>query len=93
VFGAMQDKAIASMLEAIAPAVDSIVCTAAPNPRATAAAELARIAAGLGLRAETIDDPIAAVRHACGGGRTVVVAGSIFLIGPVREWLARDILR
>ena len=44
--------------------------------------------------AEAIADPIdAPCAQACGHGRTVVVAGSIFLIGPVREWLARDILR
>ena len=93
VFGAMQDKAIAPMLSALAPAVTSLICVTAPNPRATPAAELARLADGLGLRAEPIEDPIAAVRHACAAGRTVVVAGSIFLIGPVREWLAHDILR
>ena len=78
---------------ALAPAVTSLICVTAPNPRAAPAAELARLAAGLGLRAEPIEDPIAAVRHACTAGRTVVVAGSIFLIGPVREWLAHDILR
>jgi dihydrofolate synthase/folylpolyglutamate synthase len=93
VFGAMHDKAIEAMLSALAPAVRSVVCATAPSPRATPAVELARVASGLGLRAEAIDDPIAAVEHACAAGRTVVVAGSIFLIGPVREWLARDILR
>lgn len=93
VFGAMQDKAIAAMLGAMAPAVVSMVCTTAPNPRAAPAADLVRIAAGLGLRAEAIADPIAAVQQACRRGSTVVVAGSIFLIGPVRAWLARDILR
>jgi dihydrofolate synthase/folylpolyglutamate synthase len=93
VFGAMQDKAIAAMLGALVPVVVSMVCATAPNPRATPAAELARMAAELGVRAEAIADPITAVRHACASGRTVVVAGSIFLIGPVRDWLARDILR
>jgi dihydrofolate synthase/folylpolyglutamate synthase len=93
VFAAMQDKAIASMLEALAPAVASIVCTTAPTPRAAPAADLARIAAACGLRTEVVADPIAAVEHACTSGQTVVAAGSIFLLGPVRAWLARDILR
>lgn len=93
VFGAMRDKAVPEILTALSPAVASIVCTTAPNPRAVPAEALARTAAGLGLPAEAIADPIAALRHACGLGREVVVAGSIFLIGPVREWLARDILR
>lgn len=93
VFGAMQDKAIGPMLAALQPIAVSIVCTTAPTPRAARAAELARLAAGIGVAAEPIDDPVEAVRHACAAGRPVVVAGSIFLIGPVREWLARDILR
>jgi hypothetical protein len=42
---------------------------------------------------DAISDPLTAVRHACASERTVVVAGSIFLIGPVRDWLARGILR
>ena len=96
VFGAMHDKAIDEMLVALAPAARTIVCTTAPSPRAASAAELAAIAAATattGTRVETIADPIDAVRRACTMGRAVVVAGSIFLIGPVRAWLARDILR
>jgi dihydrofolate synthase/folylpolyglutamate synthase len=93
VFGAMQDKAITEMLSALAPVVVSVVCTAAPNPRAMTADELVLLASSLGLRAEAIPDPVSAVGHACASGGPVVVAGSIFLIGPVREWLARDILR
>lgn len=93
VFGVMQDKAITEMLSALAPVVVSVVCTTAPNPRAMTADELQLLASSLGLRAEAIPDPVSAVGHACASGGPVVVAGSIFLIGPVREWLARDILR
>jgi dihydrofolate synthase/folylpolyglutamate synthase len=93
VFGAMQDKAIDAMLRALAPAVVSVVCATAPTPRAAPAHDLARTAIALGLPATAIADPVAALRQACAAGRTVAVAGSIFLIGPVREWLARDILR
>ena len=93
VFGVMQDKAITEILSALAPVVRSVVCTTAPNPRAMTADELQLLASSLGLRAEAIPDPVSAVGHACASGGPVVVAGSIFLIGPVREWLARDILR
>lgn len=93
VFGAMQDKAIVPMLAALAPVARSVVCATAPTPRAARAAELVHLVAGLGVPAEAIDDPVEALRRACDAGRPVVVAGSIFLIGPVREWLARDILR
>ena len=93
VFGAMRDKAVIEMLTALKPAVHAVVCATAPNPRAMRADELAAAAATLGMRAEAAADPIEAVTRACGTGRLVVVAGSIFLIGPVREWLARDSLR
>ena len=93
VFAAMRDKAVREMLTILAPAAKSIVCTTAPGARAMAANEIAALAAALGLQADVIADPVTAVTHACGEGRLVVVTGSIFLIGLVREWLARDILR
>lgn len=93
VFGAMRDKAVREMLEALSAAATSIICTTAPSPRAMSAAELAGLAADAGVRAEAVADPIEAVTRACGRGGPVAVAGSIFLIGPVREWLGRDILR
>jgi dihydrofolate synthase / folylpolyglutamate synthase len=93
VFGAMRDKAVREMLMPLAPMVASLVCATAPNPRAIPADELAALARSLDLRAEAVADPVQAVTRACGERRLVVVAGSIFLIGPVRDWLARDILR
>jgi dihydrofolate synthase/folylpolyglutamate synthase len=93
VFGAMKDKAIAEMLSALAPVVSTAICTTAPNPRATPAGELAVMASHVGMNAEAVDDPLIALHRACALGRMVVVAGSIFLLGPVRERLARDILR
>jgi dihydrofolate synthase / folylpolyglutamate synthase len=85
VFGAMKDKAVAGMLRALAPVARSIVCTTAPNPRAMTAAELAALARSLDLDAVAVDDPAAAVDRAFGSPHSVVVAGSIFLVGAVRE--------
>jgi dihydrofolate synthase/folylpolyglutamate synthase len=93
VFAAMRDKDVRGMLAILAPAATAIIGTTAPSPRAMTADEIAGLAGGLGLRADAVADPVTAVTQACGQGRPVVVAGSIFLIGPVREWLARDILR
>jgi folylpolyglutamate synthase/dihydropteroate synthase len=80
------------MLQALSRAVASIVCTRAPGARAAGAVELAEIARAYIRDVEVADDPIQAVHAACAKGRTVVIAGSIFLIGPLREQLARDIL-
>lgn len=92
VFGAMQDKAIEEMLQALGPAAATIICTLAPTARAADPAELARLAHAFTDDVQIVDDPTEAVHAACATGRTVVIAGSIFLIGPLRERLARDIL-
>ena len=93
VFGAMKDKAVGEMLLALAPAATRTICTTAPTPRAMEAGAIADLARPLHMRVEVEPDPFAALARACGRDRTVVVAGSIFLIGPVRERLAHGILR
>jgi hypothetical protein len=40
-----------------------------------------------------VDDPFEALRAAVARRKTLVIAGSIFLIGPLRERIARGILR
>jgi dihydrofolate synthase / folylpolyglutamate synthase len=86
-FAAMRDKDVGRILATLAPYCESLVCTTAPSPRALAADEIAALAATLGLRAETIADPGAAMARAVALGRPVVAAGSIFLIGPLRDIL------
>jgi dihydrofolate synthase/folylpolyglutamate synthase len=85
VFGAMKDKAVAEMLRALAPAARAIVCTTAPTPRAMPAAELAALARAIGLDATAVDDPAAAVDLACASPRPAAAAGSIFLLGAIRD--------
>jgi dihydrofolate synthase/folylpolyglutamate synthase len=89
-FGAMQDKDVERMLEPLAPLCAAIVCTTPPTPRALAAEDLAAIArkvmAGRGV-VEAVADPAAALAHARHGAARVVAAGSIFLIGPLRDIL------
>jgi dihydrofolate synthase / folylpolyglutamate synthase len=89
VFGAMGDKDLAGMLAALARATRRVICATAANPRAASATELVSIAASVGgwrpaEAIEAIDDPEAALQRACHTGPRVVVAGSIFLIGPLR---------
>ena len=73
------------MLDALTPVVARIIFTTAPTPRASSAAELARIATEAGgAPVEVIEDPAEALACACAMSRRVVVAGSMFLIGPLR---------
>lgn len=87
VFGAMRDKDVDAMLGALAPVAGRMLCTTAPNRRALCAAELAQMAQRHGIDASAVDDPAAALDRACAPGADVVVAGSIFLIGPLRRRL------
>jgi dihydrofolate synthase/folylpolyglutamate synthase len=93
VFGVMRDKDVRGMLDALMrqPALwGLVVCTTAPGPRALGADELSAMAldASKGqIPIEAIADPAAALARAGRRGRPVVAAGSIFLIGPLRDIL------
>ena len=90
VFGAMQDKDVEGMLSAIVPRCATIICTTPDTARAMPAAELAQLAEALTRGAaivRAIDEPVAALAHATASRGRVVVAGSIFLIGPLRDIL------
>lgn len=89
-FGAMRDKDAAGMLRPVAPLCAHIVCTTAPTARAATAADLAAHARAVmppGVPVDQIDDPSAALEHAWTAGNPIVAAGSIFLIGPLRDIL------
>jgi dihydrofolate synthase/folylpolyglutamate synthase len=92
VFGAMKDKAVGEMLQVLASIAAELICTTPPTPRALTADAVAALARPLHPHVDVDADPTEAVAHACRLGRTVVVAGSIFLVGPVRERLAHGIL-
>lgn len=86
VFGAMRDKDVAGMIAPLCPSIGRLICTTATGPRAASAAELLAVARAVpGCPAAlAIDAPEAALRLACADAARVVVAGSIFLIGPLR---------
>jgi len=89
-FGAMRDKDVAGMFRALAPVCARVVCTTAPAPRAARAAELAasaREAVGEGVPVDAVDDPATALERAAAARTRIVAAGSIFLIGPLRDIL------
>jgi len=86
VFGVMRDKAVAEMLAPLSPACAALICTTASSPRAMAAESIAALAAvpGATWSITTVPDPAEAIERAVRQVPRVVVAGSIFLTGPVR---------
>ena len=91
VIGVMRDKDIEGILAALLPVVSSVIATAAPTPRAIPARDLAaRITTmGIGLPVRVEPDPSSAVEQALASSATVCVAGSIFVVGAVRDALRR----
>jgi dihydrofolate synthase/folylpolyglutamate synthase len=85
-FGAMKDKDADGMLRELAPVMRHIVCTTAGSPRAADAESLASaariIAAGPSIHVEA--EPARALARARTLSSRVVIAGSMFLVGPLR---------
>jgi dihydrofolate synthase/folylpolyglutamate synthase len=95
VISVMRDKDVDDILEILVPATADVIATQAPSPRALPAGELARRVSALHVRAGrqpavlAIADPQEAVSAALERAPTVLIAGSIFLAGAVRDSLKR----
>ena len=91
----MRDKDGHEILAPLLPLTSRVIASSAPSPRALPAEELATrvrsAAARLGLSSrltvEVDDDPLHAVDRALDTADLACVAGSIFLVGPLRERL------
>jgi dihydrofolate synthase/folylpolyglutamate synthase len=82
----LDDKDAAAMLRALLPRCATLVCTAAPSPRALSPATLASLVAQLGATAEIVPAPRSAVARAqaiAGPEGAVIVTGSIYLVADL----------
>ena len=96
VVGAMDDKDLDGMLRALLPVTGPVVATAADLPRALAPGAVAGRVRALepGRAVDEEASPAQALVRALTHGRTVCVAGSIFVAGAVRDAVkARAILQ
>lgn len=89
VFTAMRDKDVSGMLRALLPCVHTLVLTRARTQRGADPDELATIARAIGVARGTVVEPSIdrALAHAWSLTPTIVVAGSIYLLGDVMEAL------
>jgi dihydrofolate synthase/folylpolyglutamate synthase len=85
VFGALRDKRVGAMAEALFPRAATVFVVRPPEERGLEPAELLRrIDAGLRARCRPEADlgaALAAARRSAGSAGLVVVAGSLFLVG------------
>ncbi|MBW3666146.1 MAG: dihydrofolate synthase [Actinobacteria bacterium] len=89
--GVMGDKNIELMVEKLAPVIGGVVTTAVDHKRAVPAAELAERIHGLVdvpvLVADSIDYGLDMARAEAGSEGAVLVTGSLYLVGEVRDIL------
>jgi dihydrofolate synthase / folylpolyglutamate synthase len=84
------DKDVAAIAGALVAHVDAVIATAYGQPRALAPDALAATVRGLGAdvqAASDIDAALAASRARAGQGGSVIVAGSLFVVGEARARL------
>ncbi len=85
--GASREKDIRAIGALLAPHVDRILTTAGSHPRAMAPGEVASALEGLSIPVMPAGPIEQALPLARAGGGEVVAAGSIFLVGAVRDLL------
>jgi dihydrofolate synthase / folylpolyglutamate synthase len=86
----LADKDVASMLRNLARVGGDIIFTTGENPRSLAAAELTRLAAGLGISStavDRLDEALAQAAAVAGPQGLVLVTGSLYLVGSARKLL------
>ncbi len=91
-FGAMRDKHVREMAEALFPRARLVIGTRVRMTRASTTRQLAEI--GLGLGKTVIEEPslnlaLRKASRSVAPGETVVVAGSLYLVGAIRKRLLR----
>jgi dihydrofolate synthase/folylpolyglutamate synthase len=91
VFGCLKDKAIAEIAQVLFPLFDGVILTEVNSPRTAHLAEMRAAAESTGARVETAENPALALERArdvSGPGDLIVVTGSVYLVGELRERLA-----
>jgi dihydrofolate synthase / folylpolyglutamate synthase len=84
-FGASSDKDVRTMMVSLARGVDRVLTTHCDHPRAAGAGALAQQLVGLDLPVLPAGPVEVALPMAREGDDLVIVAGSIFLVGAVRD--------
>jgi dihydrofolate synthase/folylpolyglutamate synthase len=92
VVGVMADKEIEEIVRVLAPVARRVWTVKADLKRGLPADELAKYFSLFGISAQTsrsVGSALGAARQAAGPQGSVVVAGSLYLLGPARRYLKR----
>jgi dihydrofolate synthase/folylpolyglutamate synthase len=90
VIGIMADKEVSAVMAELAPLANEIIATSPANPRALSASQLAEIAQDYCREVTVIEavvEGVAYAREKAGKNDLIVVTGSLFTVGAVRDYL------
>ena len=90
VFAAMKDKPSGAMLDILCPLVHKVIVTGLPVPRGEAPDILHGLAASRHVdvaRTTSVGEALRLARDAAGPGALVVISGSLYLVGEVKQLL------
>jgi dihydrofolate synthase / folylpolyglutamate synthase len=91
IFGAMADKSIGEMGDVLFPAANQVIVTRIANPRAAEPSAIAEASHRDVIRIENAGEALEeALRNTPPDG-LIVVCGSLFLVGEIRQALSADI--
>jgi dihydrofolate synthase/folylpolyglutamate synthase len=86
--GILKDKNVDTLVRTIVPIAQKVVCVAPHSDRSLEPEALAQMVRDLGVNAmamDSIEEGFAALMEQAGKDDTVVAAGSLYMIGPVRR--------
>lgn len=93
IFGAMQDKAISEIGEILFPLADEVIATQVNSPRAATPEQIHAAAVHTGVNITPESGLSRALALARQRGRTIVITGSVYLVGAALEQLQQNPLR
>ena len=95
VFSALRDKSVREMAQILFPLFDEpgdrILLAPVNSPRASSAEELSAVAAELDTPVTVCDSVPEAMRRSTGEPGSVIVSGSVYLVGEAKVWLQRGV--
>src|SRR6185437_3669914 len=87
IFGAMRDKDIAEIAEIVFSLADEVIATRVNSPRAATPEEIRELTVHAGTDIRLAEDLGDAIELARARGRTIVITGSVYLVGAALEKL------
>jgi len=90
IFSCLRDKPVAEMAQILFPLFDRVIVVPIHSARGVPLAELMDAARGAGVQAEAAESVREAIELAKAAGGTVVVSGSVYLVGEVRPLLVAE---